>query len=97
MQRNESDQRVLSTTAPFASGAQSGFGRQNREPYIEAEVRDSDQQHVRFMIYRRSVIKTWPESESKTARLAAIESSISAIGRADANCSDPITSLQSTN
>ena len=65
--------------------------------HIEARLSDSDHQHVRFMIYRRSVIKTWPESESKTARLAAIEFSIASIWGEAAEYSGTINSRQSAN
>ena len=52
---------------PFALDTQSGIGRHSHLAYIEAKLRDSDYQHVQFMIYRRRVIPL-PDNSSSDRR-----------------------------
>jgi len=77
--RDESDACLQLFLAPFTIDAQSAGVRQSRGPYIRAKLSESGHQHVQFMIYRRRVVETWPESASKTVRLAAIDASISSL------------------
>jgi len=45
----------------------------------------ADQQHVHFLIYRRQVVESWPDSIEKTVRLAAIDASITSLSRIEPN------------
>ena len=78
--RDESDAGPPPILTSFAFDPESGVGRHSGVRHIVAKLSESGHQHVQFMIYRRRVVETWPESASKTARLAAIDASISSLG-----------------
>jgi hypothetical protein len=65
-----------------------GIGRHSHVTHLEARLSNSDHQHVQFMIYRRRVLETWPESASKMVVLAAIESSIASLVRTKAGTAE---------
>ena len=94
---DESDPRFHPIMRPFAFDIQSGIGRHSHVAHIEAKLRYSDYQHIQFMIYRRRVIETWPESATKMALLAAIKSSIASLVETEAKCSAILNSPQPAN